>query len=633
MGEDGSARPRTLLGADALSRACCSARAIPQRTSPLTLEHPVPRTPALLLAAGLLATSTLALTATASSPASSTLTASATPGADVSVTWTGTVLGGANADSDCTASLDDSLNDHHALTVAFPAGFTGSTTLTVVLTPDAPAVDDTILTVVPPQGAADSADNGGNGAPEQVSVTDPAAGAYDVLSCAFAGGPQPYTGKATLHTVSPNDAALPGGVSAGVTPPTYRNDAATTLGADAGEPSIGVNWKSGAVFLQSGLTTIKAMYDESGTPTFSDVSSVQTSITSLDPIAASDNTQGRIFVSQLSGFDSISAFSDDDGATWTSSQGGGIPSGVDHQTVGFGPYPKEGTAQGLTYPNAVYYCSQDLSTAFCARSDTGGLVFGAGIPIYTNECGGLHGHVRVAPDGTVYVPNKSCGGKQGFAVSLDAGLTWEVKTIPLSSAGDSDPSVAAGSDSTTYVGFTNGDGLPEVTVTTDHGATFSRPVNVGASLGIKNAAFPEVIAGDGDRAAMAFLGTTTEGNSQDADFGKDKTLATYTGGEYHLYIATTYDRGLTWTTVDATGKDPVQRGKICQRRHPGLRPAGPQPARLQRHPGRQAGPGPRRLGRWLHRHLRQCQHGGDQQLLLPRQHHPAERRQGAVQGL
>jgi hypothetical protein len=29
-----------------------------------------------------------------------------------------------------------------------------------------------------------------------------------------------------------------------------------------------------------------------------------------------------------------------------------------------------------------------------------------------------------------------------------------------------------------------------------------------------------------------------------------------------MYIATTYDRGKTWTTVDATPKDPVQRGCI-----------------------------------------------------------------------
>src|SRR4030095_13271957 len=30
-----------------------------------------------------------------------------------------------------------------------------------------------------------------------------------------------------------------------------------------------------------------------------------------------------------------------------------------------------------------------------------------------------------------------------------------------------------------------------------------------------------------------------------------------------LYVATTYDGGQTWTTIDATPNDPVQRGAIC----------------------------------------------------------------------
>ena len=135
----------------------------------------------------------------------------------------------------------------------------------------------------------------------------------------------------------------------------------------------------------------------------SDVSSLNTSLLSLDPILDVDAAHGRTFVSQLTGQDSLFAFSDDAGASWTPGQGGGIPSGVDHQSVGNGPYPAGSTFGPLTsYPNAVYYCSQDLEAAFCARSDTGGLTFNQGVPIYTSACGGLHGHVRVAPDGTAY---------------------------------------------------------------------------------------------------------------------------------------------------------------------------------------------------------------------------------------
>ncbi len=69
-----------------------------------------------------------------------------------------------------------------------------------------------------------------------------------------------------------------------------------------------------------------------------------------------------------------------------------------------------------------------LQQPFCARSDDGGLTFGAGVPIYNlTQCSGIHGHVKVAPDGTVYVPNRGCGATQAVVVSADNGLTWAVQ--------------------------------------------------------------------------------------------------------------------------------------------------------------------------------------------------------------
>jgi len=62
------------------------------------------------------------------------------------------------------------------------------------------------------------------------------------------------------------------------------------------------------------------------------------------------------------------------------------------------------------------------------------------------------------------------------------------------------------------------------------------------------------VAGDANRAAVAFLGTTTGGNSQQTDVFK---------GVWQLYVASTFDGGKTWTTSNATGSDPVQRGSIC----------------------------------------------------------------------
>jgi hypothetical protein len=170
--------------------------------------------------------------------------------------------------------------------------------------------------------------------------------------------------------------------------------------------------------------------------------------------------------------------------------------------------------------------------------------------------------VRVGPDGTVYVPNNNCRGKQGLAVSPDGGITWSVHTIADSLAGTSDPSVSAGRDGTLYFGYSDGSGRAKVTVSRDHGTTWAPSIDASGPFGVRNAEFAEVIAGDGDRAAFAFLGSGTPGSTQAASFGKSADGLTYTGGEWHMYIATTFDRGATWTTVDATPSDPVQRGCI-----------------------------------------------------------------------
>jgi len=163
-------------------------------------------------------------------------------------------------------------------------------------------------------------------------------------------------------------------------------------------------------------------------------------------------------------------------------------------------------------------------------------------------------------DGTVYVPNRGCDGQQGMAVSTDNGITWAIRTIPQTAAGESDPSIGIATDGTVYFGFVNGDGHPEMAVSHDKGVTWdtwnsdrgtSTFIDVGAPFGIQNAAFAEVVAGDPDRAAFAFHGSTTAGPFQDASFN----------GVWDLYVAHTYDGGRTWTTVKATS-DPTQRGCI-----------------------------------------------------------------------
>lgn len=353
-----------------------------------------------------------------------------------------------------------------------------------------------------------------------------------------------------------------------VVPPRYQIHTPTAAQLAQGigkntsdEPNIGVNWKTGSVFFQHLLQTLRVKFDDScpQTPTSTwENKSPLTSQRTFDPILFSDHETGLVVVSQL-GFNPIvglSSVSLDDGETWIPSQGSGINSGIDHQSVGGGPYHAPIPANPA-YPNAVYYCSQDLVMAQCALSLDAGITYGPAVPIYTTECGGLHGHVKVGPDGTAYVPNGDCRGlsgrNQGVVVSEDNGLTWDVRTINGTLPSGSDPSVAVDADGRLYIGFMHNNKVPAVAVSDDKGLTWKNIYDVGAQHGLRNAVFPAMVAGDRGRAAVAFYGTTAPGNPDDFRFPPS---------EWHLYIAHTYDGGDSWVTVDATPDDPLQRGGI-----------------------------------------------------------------------
>ncbi|MDT4926428.1 MAG: hypothetical protein QOG01_4141 [Pseudonocardiales bacterium] len=498
-----------------------------------------------------------AVAATGSTPSSGTLTDISAP-----LTWTGGPFVVANVSAqtgsvNCTApqSCDD-----YALTVSTPAGFGDTNNLKIQVSWPNKAADFDVY-VLDPAGnivgtAASSAD------PETV-ILPPTSSTYTVRVVPFAPLGQSYSASASM-VATPNNTP-PASTAPAPKLANYGAPESLTDAHNAGEPSIGNAFTTGSSFYQSYVSTYKVVFNDAVTPpaaTWSDVSATsangcpQGSTTSLDPILYTDATTGRTFESQLSGVDSLTCYTDDEGATWHPSQGGGIPSGVDHQTLGGGNFVAGDPLNAANlYPRAVYYCSQDIATAFCALSRDGGTTFGAGVPVYNLlDCGGLHGHVVVAPDGTAYVPNKSCGGAQGLTTSSDNGKTWTVRTVPNSVPSDSDPAIGIGANGTVFFGYANGDGTPHVAVSHDKGQTWIRDFNVGAALGIKNVVFPTAVAGDDNRAAVSFLGTTTGGNYQDsANFH----------GVWHLYTAFTYDGGQSWVTVDDTPTDPVQIGSIC----------------------------------------------------------------------
>lgn len=371
-----------------------------------------------------------------------------------------------------------------------------------------------------------------------------------------------YKGTASVTAApAPQPTPTPAPLSSETAPRYFNYKPPTGLGTDAGEPSIGVNWKTGKVFFVSYTQTLRTTFDDSSSPARAiwEDKSVPTHVTSLDPILYTDSQTGRTFSSQLAGATSLMSFTDNDGESWTPSQGAGIAASVDHQTIGGGPYHAPLPA-GAVYPNVIYYCSQDAGAdASCAASYDGGLTFGPAMRIYTAlDCDGLHGHIKVGPDGTAYLPVATCG-DQAVVVSEDNGLTWELRRIPNSGENSSDPSVGIGSDGTVYFAFADSSNRARVAVSHDKGKTWENDFDIGAPAGVKSSVFPSAVAGDPDRAAVFFLGSSTGG------LGATGGTPSDFNGTWYGYISTTYDGGKTWVTVNATPNDPVQRGPICDK--------------------------------------------------------------------
>lgn len=357
----------------------------------------------------------------------------------------------------------------------------------------------------------------------------------------------------------------------------------------AGEPSIGASWKSGNTLFQAGTQTDRVSFADGPGATRATwtKATAPTALTSFDPILFTDSVTGRTVESQLvsSAFlpgaptgvgCSLSEYTDDDGQTWVPSEGCSTPALYDHQTVGGGAFTNP-TRATTSYPRSFYYCSQGEVTALCGQSTDGGLTYGPGTAIYPIDmsgngsmggCLGLHGHIRVAPDGSAYVPNSMCGGPSGHqavAATENDGQSYTVRPIPDAAPNPvrSDPSVAAGAGNTLYFAYEAGDGTIRAAVSPGndaamrHGKGWLASQDLGAPLGVKYGVFPAVIAGDDDRAAVAFLGSTVPAADPKTIY-EDKSYP----GVWHLYVATTTDRGASWHTTDVTPNDPVQRGCI-----------------------------------------------------------------------
>lgn len=508
----------------------------------------------------------------AASPSSGTVSETQSP------TWQGATGKIPTASATC-AGPNDPACDNFQLTID-PGSLTNYI-VTITLTPI--GADDWDVQVYDPNGGVAGSSGNAPGSAEFVTLNNPPAGTYTVAAAPYA-APLGYNAVAVMDPTDPV-ISPPGGEQ------VEFYSYADPNGHAFGEPGAGINWTSepadgtlggdngGAIMYISGLDTLRIHMNDCTAPaTYLDgedwvEKNVPWHVTTLDPIIFTDHLTGRTASSQLAGKTSLLGLSDNDGESWGPSQGAGINSGVDHQTIGGGrlaeplystlqnnnpAYANDNNPSG--WGHGMYYCSQDIALAQCGLSVDGGVTFGPAVPMYNlTQCSGLHGHVDVSPvDGTTYVPNASCLGEQGVAVTEDNNQTWSVRTVPNSGSSSSDPSVGIGrgdqvAGGRVYFGYDNS-GLAFAAVSDDKGQTWYNITNVGESFGIKSTAFPEMIAGDDDRAAFAFLGSTTPGAIGD----NPNFPATW-----HMYVAMTFDGGATWTTTKVDPDDPVQRGTIC----------------------------------------------------------------------
>src|SRR5207247_11281742 len=208
--------------------------------------------------------------------------------------------------------------------------------------------------------------------PVQLGADTPSAGSVDVtiavLSGSGGGGGTPGFGGP--------DPTTPG-------VPRYQHfyaPAGTSAESSDGEFNIGFNPRSGRILTMNIGPIWRLTPPERLNPAkpeccealWEDRSALTTNI-GLDPILFTDQHTGRTFASNSTvGANAVYAYSDNDGDLWIEAGFSPPDGGVDHESIGSGPYPDALSAlrNEINQAQAAYYCSQDIvRPAASQRSD------------------------------------------------------------------------------------------------------------------------------------------------------------------------------------------------------------------------------------------------------------------------
>jgi hypothetical protein len=209
------------------------------------------------------------------------------------------------------------------------------------------------------------------------------------------------------------------------------------------------------------------------------------------------------------------SWSDDDGRTWETNPSVGCPAQGGEKLLE-GPPPRSG-ASPKGYPHVVYYCANGsdvvASMVYCYRSLDGGQSFDAvdssPDPKLPPGCDERHpARVgAVGTDGALYFPTQVCG-KLGIAISRDEGDTWHHRKIATTEIEDIyTASTAVDKQGNIYIVFTGPGELPYLTISRDHGSTWTKPTKVVAPH-VTQVRRVAITARRRGHIALAYQGTT-----------------------------------------------------------------------------------------------------------------------------